>query len=278
MWSNIDKFYYSSRNRVRAVRSFKNPELICDSSLTYRWSTGSTQAYIVVSPDTTTTYTVTGTDTNGCSGIVELTVVVNHSSSSDTSAVACDEFFWHGNTYIESGEYKDTLMNAAGCDSVVTLHLTISHSTDSVETIIACDSLEWNGRTFYESTDTATFHTINAAGCDSLVTLHLTLHYSVQANDAHSGDCGIVADHDGNVYNTVQIGQQCWMKENLRTTSYADGTSIDLGTSNSTVTAYRYYPNNDSSYVSNYGYLYNWKAVKFCLFQCDSQRSTRYLS
>ena len=70
-----------------------------------------------------------------------------------------------------------------------------------------------------------------------------------------------VSDYDGNVYNTVQIGNQCWMKENLRTTRYASGTSIALGSSTSTTMAYRYYPNNNSSNVSTYGYLYNWKAV-----------------
>ena len=70
-----------------------------------------------------------------------------------------------------------------------------------------------------------------------------------------------VSDTDGNIYNTVRIGQQCWMKENLRTTKYADGTNIILGSSPSTATAYRYYPNNDTSVVAAYGFLYNWRAV-----------------
>jgi uncharacterized protein (TIGR02145 family) len=70
-----------------------------------------------------------------------------------------------------------------------------------------------------------------------------------------------VTDIDNNTYNTVQIGNQCWMKENLKTTRYFNGSSIALGSSSSTTTAYRYYPNNDQSNVSTYGYLYNWKAV-----------------
>ena len=70
-----------------------------------------------------------------------------------------------------------------------------------------------------------------------------------------------VTDIDGNTYNTLWIGNQCWMKENLRTTKYADGTSIALGSTTSTTTAYRYYPNNIASNVSLYGYLYNWPAV-----------------
>ena len=70
-----------------------------------------------------------------------------------------------------------------------------------------------------------------------------------------------VTDIDGNVYNTVQIGNQCWMRENLRTKRYANGLSIAPGSITSTTTAYRYYPNNDQSNVSTHGYLYNWKAV-----------------
>ena len=73
--------------------------------------------------------------------------------------------------------------------------------------------------------------------------------------------CGTVTDYDGNTYNTLIIGSQCWMKENLKTTSYADGTSIALGSISSTNVAYRYYPNNNSNNVQTYGYLYNWTAV-----------------
>ena len=70
-----------------------------------------------------------------------------------------------------------------------------------------------------------------------------------------------VTDYDSNRYNTVKIGEQCWMKENLRSTHYSDGTNIELGKSYSYDAAYRYYPNNHRIYVYTYGYLYNWKAV-----------------
>ena len=70
-----------------------------------------------------------------------------------------------------------------------------------------------------------------------------------------------VADLDGNVYNTVLIGNQCWMKENLRTTKYADGTAIAQGSNTSYDTGYWYYPDGNFSNMSTYGLLYNWKAV-----------------
>ena len=70
-----------------------------------------------------------------------------------------------------------------------------------------------------------------------------------------------ITDFDGNVYRTVKLGNQVWMAENLRTTRYADGTPIPLGTEASSTTAYRYYPDDNSANVSDYGYLYNWAAV-----------------
>lgn len=76
-----------------------------------------------------------------------------------------------------------------------------------------------------------------------------------------------VSDIDGKSYDAVQIGNQVWMAENLRTTKYADGTSIPLGTSASTTTAYHYAPGPNQSNEENMvnvprsGYLYNWPAV-----------------
>jgi len=90
--------------------------------------------------------------------------------------------------------------------------------------------------------------------------------FAAQAQDVTSSvsfTCGTstVSDYDGNSYQTLQLGTQCWMKSNMKTTHYTDGTSIALGSSTSTTVAYRYYPNNSSANVSTYGYLYNWPAA-----------------
>lgn len=78
-------------------------------------------------------------------------------------------------------------------------------------------------------------------------------------------DCGTVTDIDGNLYNTVTIGTQCWMKENLRTSKYNDGTSIptnlDIANWQNTASgAYAIYDNNNTN-NNIYGKLYNWYAV-----------------
>lgn len=82
-----------------------------------------------------------------------------------------------------------------------------------------------------------------------------------------------VTDIDGNVYNTVLIGDQCWVVENLKTTRYRNGDYIPTNFDNQqwsmlTSGAYAIYPhskvdgiNSDEEMVYAYGLLYNWYAV-----------------
>lgn len=75
-----------------------------------------------------------------------------------------------------------------------------------------------------------------------------------------------LADIEGNQYNVVKIGTQVWMKENLKTTKYNDGTSIPLVTSDSewsnlTSAGFCWYYNDATTYKAIYGALYNWHAV-----------------
>ena len=71
-----------------------------------------------------------------------------------------------------------------------------------------------------------------------------------------------VTDFEGNVYNTVHIGSQCWMRENLRSTKFADGTPIPNGNDTTSISAPLYYDNSDSDIpLARRGYLYNWPAA-----------------
>jgi len=78
---------------------------------------------------------------------------------------------------------------------------------------------------------------------------------------------GLLKDYDGNVYNTVLIGEQVWMAENLRVTHYADGTPIPLVTD---VTEWEALTMEDRAYtfLSNdpgnadpWGAFYTWSTV-----------------
>ncbi|MBI2270233.1 MAG: T9SS type A sorting domain-containing protein [Bacteroidetes bacterium] len=75
-----------------------------------------------------------------------------------------------------------------------------------------------------------------------------------------------VTDIDGNIYNTVTIGTQVWMKENLKTTHYQNGDSIgSTYPATKSVTSefapkYQWLYNGADS-LKAYGRMYTWHAV-----------------
>lgn len=94
------------------------------------------------------------------------------------------------------------------------------------------------------------------AGSNSLL-----INNTITNNYAMS--CGHLRDYDGNVYNSVVIGKQCWMRDNLRTSHYADGTPIAKGNTTSTETPY-YYTDSaaiNGTVLQRSGFMYNWAAV-----------------
>lgn len=78
-----------------------------------------------------------------------------------------------------------------------------------------------------------------------------------------------VTDFDGNVYQTVQIGDQTWMRSNLKVTHYPDGKEIPLVEEDATWSdlddlseAYCWYGNSTSN-RDTYGGLYTWAAAMY---------------
>jgi uncharacterized protein (TIGR02145 family) len=86
-----------------------------------------------------------------------------------------------------------------------------------------------------------------------------------KALDEYCQETNTIIDIDGNIYQTVQIGNQWWMVENLRVTHYRNGDPIpniidNYEWINLTSGACCAYENNDSN-SENYGLLYNLYAV-----------------
>ena len=130
-----------------------------------------------------------------------------------------------------------------------------------------------------------------AQGCDSILKLTLTTWSAASEtpttctsvttynSNEHGNGSGLetVTDVDGNVYHVVQIGNQCWMKENLRVKHFANGTelhgvsSVDSGNradiyytyTNPTKTIKSLGPCDAENltmdqHTERYGLLYNW--------------------
>ena len=96
-------------------------------------------------------------------------------------------------------------------------------------------------------------------GCEKEDDTEITDDSSIQYGEG-------ATDIDGNTYQSVIIGTQEWMVENLRTTKYSDGTPIPNVTSNSdwgglSTGAWCNY-HNSSTDEATYGKLYNWYAVE----------------
>ena len=87
-------------------------------------------------------------------------------------------------------------------------------------------------------------------------------------NPTTSDDPDTVTDIDGNVYHIVQIGNQVWTVENLRTTKYNDGSDIPHVTdsaqwANLSTPGYCFYNNTtDAVAQKKWGALYNWYTVE----------------
>jgi uncharacterized protein (TIGR02145 family) len=76
-----------------------------------------------------------------------------------------------------------------------------------------------------------------------------------------------IADGDGNIYTTVTIGSQTWIRENLKTTKYPNGdligttTPATLDISSETSPKYQWAYEGDDINVLIYGRLYTWYAA-----------------
>ena len=144
-----------------------------DGANTYIWSNNLTTASITVQPDTSITYSVIATDTNGCtvSGNASLTVLP---ASRDTvTTQICQGESYNGHN--QSGAFSDTLVAASvnGCDSIVTLYLQVLPVSNTVTTQTIC-----SGQSFQGHSVSGTFAdtlTSTITGCDSILTLQLTV-------------------------------------------------------------------------------------------------------
>jgi len=133
------------------------------------------------------------------------------------------------------------------------------------------NSWSWNFGDLGTSTSQNSSYQYNRAGVFT-VTLSVTNSFGSDFETKHdyitvlSEQPETVTDYDGNEYNTVQIGGQVWMAENLPTTHYSDGTALVDGTgagdiSDDYTTNYYFAYGDNQSNVATYGRIYTWAAV-----------------
>lgn len=97
----------------------------------------------------------------------------------------------------------------------------------------------------------------------NIINTKFTLLFFVIFSPLMGQEKDIVSDIDENVYQTVKIGHQWWMAENLTTTKYADGSPIPDGTGHGNINnesnpEYWFAYEGDLNNVSAHGRLYTY--------------------
>ena len=118
------------------------------------------------------------------------------------------------------------------------------------------DQMEYVGFAIQNGTEVESGHVVQVQEVSQMVVLTF-------GDGAPCSGIPTLTDFDGNVYNTVQIGDQCWMRENLRTTHNPDGAVINAGSSStlSYIDPYYYSYSSHGLTLEKRGYLYNWLAA-----------------
>ena len=158
-------------NPLPIVSASANPSSICvgDSSIfsatganTYNWSNGMSGSQITVSPATSSTYTVTGTNLNGCTNTATVSITVNASptininanpqsicigSSTIISASGATTYSWSNGmsgsqitvSPTNTTTYTVTGTNTFNCSNTATINITVE-TMPSAGTISASDN------------------------------------------------------------------------------------------------------------------------------------------
>src|SRR3989338_6708676 len=179
------------------------------------------------------TYTTSGsyndtlTNVSGCDSIITLNLTINVPTTSGLSASACETYTWSENnmTYTASGNYNDTLVNAAGCDSIITLNLTINVPTTSGLSASACETYTWSENNMtYTASGNYNDTLVNAAGCDSIITLNLTINQPAASFETVSACDTYTWNSNGMTYTNSG-----WFLDTLSTVSGCDSIiTLDL--------------------------------------------------
>jgi gliding motility-associated-like protein len=150
---------------------------------TYTWSppvglSAVSGSSVNANPIATTTYTVIGTDANGCNGSATIALTVNEPYSVATEASICvgESYDFFGQTITTEGNYQATLSSIAGCDSLINLTLIVipQLETTTSSSICAGSSYLFEGTNYtLAGTYRDTLQSIN--GCDSILVLNLSV-------------------------------------------------------------------------------------------------------
>jgi hypothetical protein len=222
------------------------------------------------------TYTATGVYTStsvnavGCIHTTYLNLTINNSTTSPSSATACDTYTWaqNGMTYTVSGTYVAYSTNNVGCQQTNVLSLTINNSTTSTDNITACDSYVWaaSGIT-YSASGSYTATSTNAAGCLHTSTLNLTINNSTSSTESATSCDSYTWACNGQTYTASGAYTCTYLNQNACVHTKTLNLTINYQTfnGNATTTQCNSYVWNGSTYTASGIYTYTSLNAAGCL-------------
>ncbi len=157
-------------------------------------------------------------------------------------------------TLVSLGEFGSNETDVVIMNNNVIAPAQINAFINRVENVNALIQMQYN------LGDRLLFRAFSGSNYCTITTLIPTGNAVVTSNFV---DC---TDADGNHYAIVQIGNQTWMAENLRTSTFNNGMAInnvrvDTVWKSLTTPAFCWFFNDSSSYDRSIGKLYNWFTI-----------------
>jgi hypothetical protein len=189
----------------QTICSGQQVTLTATGASSYTWNS-SVVNNVAFTPTATQTYSVSGTDVNGCSGTdaVTVTLVVQPTVNAGQNITICAgdsvqlnatgaaTYTWssgtqNGGYYTPIASQTLQVIGSAGgeCTNSDDLQITVNQGSASTQNISGLNSLTLNGQT-YTTSGTYTQVIPNQAGCDSTITLNLTMNYTgIEENNSN---------------------------------------------------------------------------------------------
>ena len=170
-----------------------------------------------------------------------------------------------------------TFTQVQGCTDPAYTEYNAAANTDdgscSTAVVEGCTDPAYTEYNATANTDNGSCSTAVVEGCTDPVDVNYNAAANTDDGSCASNACSSI-EFDGYTYSLVEIGDQCWFAENLRSTEYANGSAIpnvtDDGAWIDLFYGARCDYDNDASNVATYGRLYNWYAVDDARGLCPS--------
>ena len=192
---------------------FANYQFLSDTTLAFD-SLGT----IVLSPDSTTTYTLFVSTIDGCAktDTFQITVTTPVITSDTLTACAGDFILIDSVSYTQDTVITVTLPNANGCDTIVTRQLIFTPLPTQTDSTVTClgDSIVIGGITYTQDTILVDTLASSTGGCDTLVTRQLIFTPGATESDTLTACTGSAIIIGG-----VSYTQDTTLTENIPSTT-----------------------------------------------------------